>query len=162
VSAMSPPYTGRCLCGGTRYRVTEEPLTIYACHCTDCQKRSGSAFGLSMWVHRAAIEVITGEATLHTSSTSDGRIRNGRICGHCGTRLWSEPQNRPNLAVVRPGTLDDTSWLQPVAHIWTRSAQPWFVFPEGIAKYATQPEDLLELASLWRSRGEHRGTTDAT
>jgi hypothetical protein len=47
---MAAPYTGGCVCGATCYRLTAEPLTLYACHCTDCQKRSGSAFGLSMWV----------------------------------------------------------------------------------------------------------------
>lgn len=142
---MPPPYTGRCLCGATRYRITEEPLAVYACHCTDCQKRSGSAFGLSMWIHRAAIEVTQGEAALHTSSTREGRIRNGRICAQCSIRLWSELQERPNLAVARPGTLDDTSWLRPAAHLWTRSAQPWFAFPKGVTRYETQPDDMLAL-----------------
>jgi hypothetical protein len=146
------PLTGRCFCEATRYRVTQEPLTLYACHCTDCQKRSGSAFGLSMWVQRAAIEVTQGEATLQVLKGADGRGRPGRACAVCGARLWSEPEKRPSLAVVRAGTLDDTSWLRPVAHIWTRSAQPWFVFPEGVPKYATQPEDFLELTRLWRVR----------
>jgi len=108
---MAPPYTGGCVCGATRYRLTAEPLTLYACHCTDCQKRSGSAFGLSMWVHRGALEL-----------------------------------------TLRPGTLDDTSWLVPVAHIWTRSALPWFRFPEGVPTYEKQPADVLELARLWQSR----------
>lgn len=148
----APPYAGRCFCEATRYRVTQEPLTLYACHCTDCQKRSGSAFGLSMWVERAAIEVTTGETALQVLKGPDGRSRPGRMCSQCGARLWSEPEKRPTLAVVRAGTLDDTSWLQPVAHIWTRSAQPWFAFPEGVPKYATQPEDFLELARLWRAR----------
>ena len=40
---MAPPYTGRCFCEAVKYRITDEPLTFYACHCTDCQKRSGSA-----------------------------------------------------------------------------------------------------------------------
>ena len=146
------PYAGRCFCEATRYRVTQEPLTLYACHCTDCQKRSGSAFGLSMWVQRAAIEVTQGEATLQVLKGADGRSRPGRACVACGARLWSEPEKRPSLAVLRAGTLDDTSWLHPVAHIWTRSAQPWFVFPEGVPKYATQPEDFLELTRLWRAR----------
>lgn len=149
---MLPPYSGRCLCGATQYRVTQEPLTIYACHCTDCQKRSGSAFGLSMWVHRSAIEVTKGEAALHTTTTAEGRVVNGRICAHCGTRLWSEPQKRPDFAVMRPGTLDDTSWVRPVAHIWTRSAQPWFAFPEGVPQFTKQPEDLRQLIDLWRNR----------
>ena len=114
---MAPPCTGRCFCEAVQYRITEEPLTFYACHCTDCQKRSGSAFGLSS-----------------------------------NTRLWSEPENRPGLAVARPGTLANTSWLRPVAHLWTRSAQPWFEFPEGVVRYATQPDDLMELVQLWRDR----------
>lgn len=143
---MPPPYSGRCLCGATEYRVTDKPLIVYACHCTDCQKRSGSAFGLSMWILRTAIEVTKGEPALHVSSTEDGRIRHGRICAKCGIRLWSEPQNRPNFAVVRPGTLRDTSWLRPAAHLWTRSAQPWFVIPEGVPRYETQPKDILELS----------------
>jgi hypothetical protein len=56
--------------------------------------------------------------------------------------------------------LNDTTWLRPIAHVWTRSAQPWFVFPQGIAQYATQPEDLLELVSLWRNLRKHPGTTE--
>jgi hypothetical protein len=53
---------------------------------------------------------------------------------------------------MRPGILDDTSWLRPVAHIWTRSAQPWFVFPEGVPKYEKQTGDLQILIDLWRNR----------
>jgi len=149
---MAPPYTGRCFCEAVQYRITEEPLTFYACHCTDCQKRSGSAFGLSMWVNRPAIEVTHGDAALQISSGRDDRLRHGRVCIQCNTRLWSEPESRPRLAVVRPGTLDNTSWLRPVAHVWTKSAQPWFQFPEGVARYATQPDDLMELVQLWRDR----------
>ena len=144
-NAMNPPYTGQCLCGAVQYKVNEGPLVVYACHCTDCQKRSGSAFGLSMWVHRNAIEVTKGEATLQTLKHSDGRPRFVRICAECGTRLWSEPAKRQELAVIRPGTLNDTSSLRPAAHIWTRSAQPWVVIPEDAIRYDTQPADLLQL-----------------
>ena len=76
-------------------------------------------------------------------------MRATRVCSRCITRLWSEPQTRPELAVVRGGTLDDTSWLNPVAHIWTRSAQPWFAFTEGVARFEKQPEPH-ELTALWR------------
>lgn len=143
------PYMGRCLCGQVRYRVTEAPMTLYACHCTDCQKRSGGAFGLSLWVHQAAVEVTAGEAVLVSAPAPDGRMRHYRICQRCATRLWSEPQSR-DVAVIRAGTLDDTSWLRPVAHLWARSAQPWFTFPGGVARYETQPADMLELVKLWR------------
>lgn len=148
---MPAPYPGRCICDATRYRVTEEPLTVYACHCTDCQKRSGSAFGLSMWVRRSAIEMTKGEAAVHSSLGADGSPRHGRICAQCGTRLWSEPPKHPGLSVVRPGTLEDTSWLKPVAHIWTRSAQPWFVFPPGAVMFEQQPPEGKMMA-LWKNR----------
>ena len=125
---------------------------MYACHCTDCQKRSGSAFGLSMWVNHKAIEVTQGEPVLQETLTEDGRVRDLRVCPRCFTRLWSDPRPESHVAVVRGGTLDDTRWLRPVAHLWTRSAQPWFAFPDGVAKYETQPKNLLELVALWRDR----------
>ena len=139
------------MCGEVRYRVTEEPLTLYACHCTDCQTRSGSAFGLSMWVDRTAIEITAGQAELH-ARTIGGKVRKRRICAQCGTNLFSEPREGSTSAIVRPGTLDDTSWLHPVAHMWTRSAQPWVVFPAGAKKYEQQPADFAELVALWRDR----------
>jgi hypothetical protein len=149
---MHPPFTGQCLCGAVRYTLSEEPLVVYACHCTDCQKRSGSAFGLSMWVRRGAIEVTQGEAALHTSTQRDGRPRFGRVCAQCGIRLWSEPGHHPGLAIIRPGTLDDTSSLRPVAHLWTRSAQPWVIIPADAVRFETQPEDFERLISLGRDR----------
>ena len=148
---MPAPYTGRCYCEAIQFRVNEEPRTVYACHCTDCQKRSGSAFGLSMWVNRSAIEVTKGEITIHKSTGPDGKPRVGMVCGQCGTRMWSEPPKWPELSVMRPGTLDDKSIIRPVAHIFTRSAQPWFQFPEGVAKFEANTY-LTELMDLWRSR----------
>ena len=98
-----------------------------------------------MWVPRAAIAVTKGEPALNASATDDGRVRHTRICATCATRLWSEPQKRPEIAIVRAGTLDDTSWLRPAAHLWTRSAQPWFEFPPGVPRYETQPVDFYEM-----------------
>ena len=72
---MPAPYTGRCFCGSAKYRVAEEPLVVYACHCTDCQKRSGSAFGLSMWVHLAAISLTKGEVRADAPMAGRGRAR---------------------------------------------------------------------------------------
>jgi hypothetical protein len=137
------PHTGRCVCGATKYRLNEEPILVYACHCTDCQKRSGSAFGMSMWVKRSALELQQGEPILVESKTESGRLTRLRYCHVCNTRMWSESLRHPALAVMRAGTLDDTSWLRPVAHIWTRSAQPWVLIPEGAPRFETQPEDLF-------------------
>jgi hypothetical protein len=54
---------------------------------------------------------------------------------------------------MQPGTLEDTSWVRPIAHLWTRSAQSWFRFPEGVALFETQPANAWEeLFKLWRER----------
>jgi|SRR6185312_4035372 len=148
---MSASYFGHCLCQTIRYRVTEEPLTVYACHCIDCQRRTGSAFSLSMIVRRQAIEVLQGEPASYFAVLPDGRTKSGRLCAKCGTRLWGEPQSRPMIAVVQPGTLEQPYSVSPIAHLWTRSAQPWVTFPQGVALYETQPQDPTELVKLWQS-----------
>jgi hypothetical protein len=139
------------MCGEIEYRLNDEPVSYYACHCTDCQKRAGSSFGLSMWVRRASLEVTKGEPALQVLTGPDGSPRQQKICGRCGVRLWSEPAKHPELAVLRPGTLDNAKEWVPVAHIWTRSAHPWLTIPEDVARFEKQPMPG-ELAELWRSR----------
>jgi hypothetical protein len=73
-------------------------------------------------------------------------------CGDCGTRLMHLPERNPQVTVIKPGTLDDTRWLAPVGHIWTRSAQPWFEIPQYLVKYEGQPPDLSRLIEAWRVR----------
>lgn len=147
---MQPPYPGSCLCGQVKFRLTAEPLTLYACHCTDCQRRSGGALLLSMWVHRESLEVIEGSTSLVSSIANDGRERQNRVCPACAVRLWAEPVHRPGLAVLRPAMLEQASHFAPIAHQFVRSALPWFVFPQGVARYDTAPADPAELVRLWR------------
>ena len=69
-------------------------------------------------------------------------------------RLWGEPIKLPELAVLRPGTLDDTSWLHPIAHIWTRSAQPWIRIPADALNFSGQPQgdEVAALLRAWKER----------
>lgn len=148
---MSAPYLAQCLCGTIRYEVLAEPLTVYACHCSDCQRRTGSALALSMIVLRDEIRLIQGEPARYCALLPDGRTKNGRICSGCGRRLWGEPQRHPKIAVVQTGTLAQPCGLRPVAHQWTSEAQPWFVFPLGAVKFETQPPDASEMVRLWKA-----------
>jgi hypothetical protein len=149
---MPAPYTGGCLCGALRYTVQAEPLTIYACHCTDCQRRTGSAFALSMVVPRDALVLEKDRPVEYRVSMPDGRIKTGRACAKCACRLWGEPVKAPKIAIVQPGTLDDTSWIRPVAHIWTRSAMPGTAFEPGAIKFEKMAGSFDALIQLWRER----------
>lgn len=147
-----PPYDGGCLCGAVRYRVTTKPLTLYACHCTDCQRQTGSSFVLSMIVLADAVELLRGQPATFSTTTADGIPKQSRFCGDCGSRLWGEPPKYPEIKVVRPGSLDATSWIVPVGHIWTRSAQPWITYAEDAVCSPTQPEDPMAMIHAWRER----------
>lgn len=143
---------GGCLCGAIRYRLTGDPVTLYACHCTDCQTATGSSFALSMIVPREAVDLVKGQPELYEVHFPDGRARRAYRCAHCSTHLWGEPLRVPNLRVLHPGTLDDTSWLEPAGHIWTRSKQPWVRLPADSLCYEDQPEDMLPLVRAWKAR----------
>jgi hypothetical protein len=75
---------------------------------------------------------------------ASGRVKSRWVCPECGTWLYGDPRpgtQHPGLVrIVRGGTLDDTSWLRPTAHYWTRSKQPWVVLPEGVVRFEMQPD----------------------
>jgi hypothetical protein len=143
---------GGCLCGAIRYGFSGDPVTLYACHCTDCQTATGSSFALSMVVPRESIEVLRGEPAHYDLDFPDGRRKRAIRCASCGTHLWGAPQRAPQVLILHPGTLDDTSWFEPVGHIWTRSAQPWVRIPTDTLCYEQQPEDMLPLVRAWKAR----------
>ena len=142
---MQLPLTGGCICGAIRYTVAQTPIEVYACHCTDCQRITSSAFSIGVIVSDDAFTA-TGKTaiTVPGGVTEGGRVKSRWVCPDCGTWLFGNPrpgtQHPGMFRVVRGGTLDDTSWLKPTAHYWTRSRQPWVALPEGAAVFATHPD----------------------
>lgn len=150
--AMPRPLTGGCQCGACRYEVREPPLTIYACHCTECQRQSGSAFGMSMPVPRAGFSVTAGTPATWRRTAASGRAVDCLFCPACGTRLAHLPTRDDRLVNVKPGTLDDARWVRAVGHLWTRSAQPWVDVPNDVLRYDGQPADFEALYRAWAAR----------
>lgn len=148
---MSESREGGCLCGRARYRLREDPIAFYACHCSDCQRESGSAFGLTMIVRREALETLGGELRQVSVPMPDGREKRAVRCAHCGTRLWGEPVKFPQVRALRPGTLDDPRAFEPWGNMWTASAQPWAALAPG-PRFERQPEDPLAMVRAWQER----------
>ena len=149
---MRLPLTGGCQCGGVRYEIRAQPLTVYACHCTECQRQSASAFSLSLVVARDTVVIVAGTPRQWRRVIEGTRAIECVFCGECGVRLLHNPERNPQVSIVKPGTLDDTSWLEPVGHIWTRSAQSWFEIPDHGVNYDAQPPDQSRLIEAWRTR----------
>ena len=142
---------GGCECKSVRYQFTGEPLTCYACHCTDCQTSSGSAFSLSMIINSSDIEVTEGELTVNYLNVNGVEVKRHH-CAKCGAALWFSAAEYPNIYALKPGTFDDTKWFKPVAHLWIRSAQPCVIFDKNTKQYQKQPEEMSELFELWAKR----------
>lgn len=142
---MELPLTGGCICGAVRYEVTQAPIIVYACHCTDCQRITSSAFSIGVVVPDEAFRRTGKEARSAPGGvTAGGRVKSRWVCPDCGTWLFGDPrpgtQHPGFFRVVRGGTLDDTSRLRPMAHFWTRSKQRWVVLPAGDEIFDTQPD----------------------
>ena len=137
--------TGGCQCAAIRYEIREAPQLVYTCHCTACQRLTGSAFSMALVVAGTAFQLAGIQPRPLQRKADSGRTVTRWVCPECGTWMWSgsKPDPATRGAVrVRAGTLDDTSWLRPTVHFWTRSAQGWVVLPEGDQRFETQPENL--------------------
>ncbi len=141
------PVEGGCACGAIRYRLKAQPLALYACHCKRCQSYA-CAYTLSMPVRRADVELSGAEPVEHNAPADSGRMARIFFCGSCHTRVWHAPAV-PDLLILMAGTLDDTSWVAPVAHIWTKYRQPGSYIAPGTLSFEGQPPARELLFEAW-------------
>lgn len=130
--------TGQCRCATTRYTLglTGKPI-VYACHCLNCQRWSGSAFALHMLLPEPAMS-ITG-ALAEYSHEHDGRQSRQFLCAQCHTRIFNSTDAAPGMRVLRAGTLDEAPTLAPAAHIWTRRKHAWVQLPPDVPSWPESP-----------------------
>ena len=150
--AENTQYEGGCQCGALRYQITAAPLVLYACHCSECQTQSGSAFGMSLAVPSDAFSMRSGTPKVWTRSSASGHGVACAFCAECGVRIYHRPERKPGSVNVKPGTLDDTGWLDPAAHLWTGSAQPWINLADGRIQAVAQPDDFRAIRAAWQQR----------
>ena len=134
------PITGRCLCGSVTYSTDAEPVVQAVCHCTDCQRQTGSPFTVVVGVPRSALTV---EGDTLASFTTIGEDHGGEtqrsFCSACGAPVFSTSAAVPELALLKAGSLDDASWLEPAVEVWASSAQPWSPHFERAARFERGP-----------------------
>ena len=129
---------GGCLCGKVRYTADAEPIFVGVCHCSTCQKGSGSAFNSVVALPKLAVSV-TG--TLHTyeGKGDTGNPTYKRFCPECGSPVQVEAAIMADVVMIPTGTLDDASALTPAMQIYCDSAQSWALLEGGIQRHAKMP-----------------------
>lgn len=121
-----PVHEGGCLCGAVRYRAVGDPVAVSICHCTNCQRNSGSAFSVNAIFPKEALTMTGSPATyIDKGDTGAGVVR--VFCGTCGTPLESRSiMSSVAHAVIKTGTLDDPSGFVPDSEVYCKSAMPWW------------------------------------
>jgi hypothetical protein len=117
--------TGHCLCGSIRYRFDAQPEAVVVCHCGHCQRHTGSAFSVNILVARDSLTIEGEPRSYQTTGVENGNLRDRQFCGDCGTPVFTVLHERPALVIVKAGTLDDPTGLEPTAEVWRRRAQGW-------------------------------------
>lgn len=114
-----------CSCGQLRLTCEGEPLSVSMCHCLDCQRRTGSAFGLPAWFPRDRVSAPLGAAQRYTRRADSGRTVTFNFCPGCGGTVFWEAELRPELVGVAVGTFADPGFPKPTLSGWERRQHPW-------------------------------------
>jgi hypothetical protein len=122
------PLTGRCLCGGVRFEVTEPLVSAGYCHCTRCQRRTGSAASASARIVPGSLRVVSGEELIKAFEPADGFAK--LFCSNCGSALWSRHPEDEDVISVRLGAFDDDPGIRPSYRQFVAYAAPWEPLPD--------------------------------
>lgn len=118
--------TGRCHCGAVTYEAAIDPEKVTICHCTDCQKLTGTAFRVSVPAPRENIRLSGADPALYIKTAENGRRRLQYFCGSCGSQLFTTGEGEDAKTWgIRWGGIDQREALVPRRKIWRRSAVSW-------------------------------------
>jgi hypothetical protein len=126
-------YEGGCTCRHVRYRLTSKPLFVHCCHCSWCQRETGSAFVLNAMIEAERVQLLQGDVAVIDTPTHSGKGQKISRCPKCQIAVWSNYSGAgETVHFVRIGTLDEPARLPPDIHIYTASKQPWVTLPAGV------------------------------
>ena len=127
--------TAKCGCGALTATVEGEPKMVLACHCTECQRRTGAPFGVGVYYPKAQV-TLAGAAKSYTRPCSDGRTMTNHFCPSCGTTLFWEAQLLAGMVGIASGCFNDPDAPKPAMSVYEDSKQRWVQFGKDIPGYA--------------------------
>jgi hypothetical protein len=132
------PLTGGCLCGGVRFEVTEPLVSASYCHCTRCQRRSGTAASAQARAAPGSVRLVAGEDLVRLFQPPGGWPK--AFCSSCGSALWSRSPDDPEVLSIRLGAFDADPGIRPGYRQFVAYAAPWEPIPEdGLPRFPERP-----------------------
>lgn len=125
--------TGRCLCGTVRFELDGRPGPLAYCHCSMCQRASGSAFGANVPVRSGSLRWISGREAITEYESSPGKVR--AFCPRCGSPIYSRRAAEPDSFRIRLGTLEVDPGRRALAHFWISSKAVWYDITDKLPQY---------------------------
>ena len=119
--------TGGCHCGHITYEAEVDPTTVRVCHCTDCQRLTGSAFRANIPSLAGSFRLTRGSPKIYIKTAESGTKRAHGFCPECGTPIYAtSTEPTPSAYGLRVGGIDQrTQFAAPARQIWCRSALSW-------------------------------------
>ena len=139
-------FEGGCTCRQVRYRMTSKPLFVHCCHCSWCQRETGTAFALNAMIEADRVELTAGAPEAVMTPSNSGKGQKIWRCPNCRIALWSNYSGAGDaVRFVRVGTLDTPAAMPPDIHIFTSTKQPWVVIPPG----AKAVPEFYKMSETW-------------
>jgi hypothetical protein len=124
--------TAVCACGATTIAVNGPPITHGVCHCTNCKRRTGSAFGISSYFPRSSVVERTGETKIYAFHHAAQDHRQERhFCPTCGTTLLWFISSLPDLIGIAAGCFADEGLPAPTYSLTHRKCEEWVTLPSA-------------------------------
>ena len=129
----SEPLAGSCLCGSVRFEVTPPFTAFRYCHCSRCQKASGSAHAANAFVAAAQFTWRAGEPLVKRYHHAPAQRFAVWFCGNCGSRVPHQVRGRDDM-LIPAGLLDQppADMARPENGIFWGSRAPWYVEPHDM------------------------------
>jgi hypothetical protein len=133
----------RCLCGEVRFTVAPPLGAASYCHCTRCQRRTGSGASAQVRVEAGAVLIQSGAELVRSWQPPDGFAKD--FCADCGAHLWSRNSETGEIASIRMAAFEDDPGVRPSYRQFVDDAAPWEPIPDdGLDRFA---------GSAWSSGG---------
>ena len=130
----APSLTGSCGCGAVRFEVSEPFTDAVYCHCTRCQKRTGTAAAVSALAVPGSVRVTAGEDRLRDWKPPGGLAKT--FCADCGSHLFTREPESGEVRAVRFSAVDGDPGVRPSVHQFVAYAAPWEDIPDdGLPRF---------------------------